>query len=176
LKQITIVAIVIIAITIVTAGTFAYLTYGSGTLEIQVTDPPADWNSATGILLNYSAIEVHKADAADNQSGWQTVISTSGVINLTQMLDVNKTLGSGGLQAGKYNLIRFSTVKAIVTIGNVNYTATVPPDKLQVAITQGGIQIGAGRTSRLLIDLNIRVEGTIENGLIVVPDIRATPI
>lgn len=178
MKRTTIVAIVIVAIIVVVAGAYAFLAYGPGTLEIQMTDPPTNWGGATQVYINYSAIEVHRADAADNQSGWSTVVSTSGWVNLTQTLSVNKTIGSGGLQAGKYNLIRFSILQAFVTIGGANHTAAVPSGKLQIAITQGGVQISAGQTSRLLIELNIKVEGATSpyTELRIVPDIRAIPI
>lgn len=167
--------VVVVAIVVVAAGTYAFLTYGSGTLEILITDPP-NWNGATQVYINYSAIEVHRADAADNQSGWSTVVSTSAWINLTRTLSVSQTIGSSGLTAGKYNLIRFNILQAKVTMGDANYTATVPSGKLQIDITQGGVQVNAGQTSRLLIELNIMIEGTISGGLTIVPAIRATPI
>jgi hypothetical protein len=167
--------VVIVAVVLVIAGAFAYLTYGSGTLRILITDPPSRWGPASQIYINYSAIEVHRADAGD-ESGWLTIVDSSAWLNLTQTLDVNQTLGSKSLQAGKYNLMRFSILEANITVANVNYTATVPSGKLQIAITQGGININAGQTASLLIDLNAKVEGSIETGFRLVPDVRASPI
>lgn len=174
MKRATILAVVIVIAIIVVVGVFVYLSYGSGTLQTTMTDPPLDWGVATQVYINYSAIEVHRADAG-NDSGWFTVIDSSGWINLTQTIDVNKTLGSKSLQAGTYNLIRFNDVEVIVTVNGVNYSATVPPDKLQIAITQGGVKVNAGQTSNLLIELNIMVQGSIAEGFTLVPDIRATP-
>lgn len=174
MKQITQIVVVIVAVVAVVAGAFAYLTYGPGTLQILITDPPSRWGAASQIYINYSSIEVHRADAGDD-SGWFTIVDSSAWINLTQILDVNQTIGSKSLQAGKYNLIRFNIFEANVTVANVNYTATVPSGKLQIAITQGGITINAGQTARLLIELNAKVEGSIQSGFRLVPDVRATP-
>jgi hypothetical protein len=168
-------AIVIVTVIVVVVGAFAYMTYGPGTLEILITDPPSRWGQASQIYINYSAIEIHRADASD-ESGWITIVDSTAWINLTQTLDVNQTIGSKSLQTGKYNLIRFSVFEAIITVANVNYTATVPSGKLQIAVTQGGISINAGQTARLLIELNARVEGSIESGFRLVPDVRATPV
>lgn len=174
-KSMTLAAIGVAIIVIIAVSAFAFLTYGSGTLQIKMTDPPSDWGGATQVYINYSSIEVHRADAG-NGSGWFKATSTGGVINLTQILNVNQTIGSTNLQPGIYNLIRFSIVQATVTIADANYTASVPSDTLQVAITQGGVQVNAGQTSNLLIELNIKVEGNPPNDLRIVPDIRATPV
>ena len=174
MTRITRLAIGIVVIVIIAASALAYFSYGSGTLQVKMTDPPSNWGSATQIYLNYSAIEVHRADAG-NESGWFTVVDSSAWINLTRIIDFNQTLGSKSLQAGTYNLMRFNILEAVVTVANVNYTATVPSGRLQIAITQGGIRINAGQTSTLLIDLNIAVHGSIETGFKIVPDIRAVP-
>lgn len=163
-------------ILIVAVALFAYFSYGSGNLEIQITDPPINWGAATQVYLNYSAIEIHRAQA-DNESGWFTIVDQSAWINLTRTLDVNQTLGFKSLQAGLYNLIRFRIFQALVTVSGVNLTASVPSGRLQVAITRGGITINTGQRAILLIELNIKVVGSIIEGFsIVVPDVRATPI
>lgn len=178
MKQLTKLAIGIAVIVIIAVGAFAYLSYGSGTLQILMADPPSEWGLATQIYLNYSAIEVHRADAG-NDSGWFTAVDSSAWINLTRVIDVNQTIGSTNLQAGKYNLIRFEILKVFVTVGSTNYTATVPSDELKIAITRGGVQgdvqVNAGQTSTLLIDVNIAVHGSTEVGFTIVPDIRAVP-
>jgi hypothetical protein len=136
--------------------------------------PPAGWGIATQVYLNYSAIEIHRADAA-NDSGWTTV-TQAGSINLTELLDVNQTVGSTNLTPGLYNLIRFEITGAEVTVGDLNYSTQVPGDMLQVAITQGGKTVTAGQTSKLLIELNIAVHGSTEAGFTLVPDVRAMPV
>lgn len=168
----------IIVIAIIALSAFAYFSYGSGTLQITMTDPPSNWGPATQVYLKYSAIQVHRADAG-NESGWFTVTDSSAWINLTRIIDVNQTIGSKNLQAGKYNLIRFKILETIVTVDGNNYTATVPSGQINIAITRGGIQtdvqINAGQTSTLLIDLNIAVHGSTQTGFMIVPSIRAVP-
>ncbi len=175
MNRTSIVALSIVVVIVAAAViSYAYIYSSSGTLQVLATDPPADWGVATQIYLNYSVIEVHRADA-DNSSGWVAVTDGNGMLNLTQFVDVNQTIGSKNLQPGTYNLIRFSINQATVTVNDVNYTATVPSGTLQIAITQGGVIVKAGQTSKLLIELNTKVEGSTDN-LKIVPDIRATPI
>lgn len=170
----SIVAIVVVLV-IAAAALFAYFTYGSGTLQINMTDPPLSWGEATQVYLNYSAIEVHRADAG-NESGWSTVIDKSAWINLTRTLDVNQTIGSKNLQAGLYNLVRFRILESKVTVGGINHTATVPSGELTIAITTGGIRVNTGQTAIMLIDLNVKVEGSKTLGFRIVPTARATPV
>jgi len=168
---VVVVAIVVIA----SVAVFAYFSYGSGTLRIQLTDPPVDWGGATQVYLNFSAIEVHRADAG-NESGWFTAVDIGGWINLTQTLDVNETIGDQNLQAGKYNLIRLEILEAKITVGGINFTATVPNGTLQIAITEGGVQVNAGQMSTLLIELNVKIQGSETSGFHLVPDVRAAPV
>jgi hypothetical protein len=174
MKSTTLIAIVVVAITIVAVGAYAFLAYGYGTLQIKMTDPPSEWGIADQVYVNYSFIEVHRADAG-NDSGWFNATSTGGWIDLTQIFDAKQTIGATNLQSGTYNIIRFSIIEATVTVQGTNYTATVPSDKLQITITQGGVAVNAGQTSNLLIELNIKVQGTERSNLRIVPDIRATP-
>jgi len=88
---------------------------------------------------------------------------------LNEGLNVNQTIGVKNLQSGYY--------EARVTVGGVNYTASVPSGELLVTITQGGIQINTDWTSTLLIELNIKVEGSRVTGVFrIVPAVRATPV
>ncbi len=165
---------IVLAIAVI-GGYVAYVNLASGTLKIELTDPPADWGVATQVYLNYSAIEIHRADAG-NESGWTVAVDQGGSINLTEILDVNQTIGSKNLQPGLYNLMRFKIEDALVTVGDLNFSAQVPSDTVQIAITQGGITINGGQTSTLLIELNIAVHGSIEAGFTLVPDVRAVPV
>ena len=171
LRRLTVLVIAVIITGVALIGvSYIYNTYGSGTLQIKITDPPS-WGQATQVYLNYGVIEVHRTDGA-NTSGWFTIVDKSEWISLIKVLNINQTLGSKPLQAGLYNLIRFTILDAIVTVSGKNYTATVPSGKLQVAITKGGIRIVTGQTATLLIDLNTKVVGFYK----IVPDIRATPV
>ncbi len=171
--SVAIIAIVVIA----AAALFAYFNYGTGIIEIKMTDPPQSWGEATHVYLNYSAIEIHRSQS-DNESGWHTVVDKSAWINLTRTLDANQTIGAKNLQAGVYNLIRFQLLEARVTVSGINHTAVPPSGKLTVPITQNEIHVNAGQTTALLIDLNVKVEGskTAGNFKLLVPAVRATPV
>jgi len=176
LKRNIIIGIVAVAILVVAVAAYAYDLYGSGTLQIEITDPPTGWGVVTQVYVYYSSVEVHRSSAG-NQSGWSTVVGTSAWISLIQILNLNKTLGSGGLQAGTYDIIRFDNPTAIVTIGiDHNRTATFENGQLEGLIIQGGgLQMNAGKTSQLLVELSVTVNFTI-NGTILDPTVRAVPI
>ncbi len=163
---------VLIAVVIV-ASMYTYFTFGSGRLVILVTDPPK-WGEATHVYMNCSKIEIHKANESEETS-WLTIIEGSRWINLTDVLETNKILGETALQAGKYNLIRFNILEAIVTVNGQNSSAEVPSGKLKIAITQGGIRIEAGQTTNLLIDLETQVTYSHEKGYKLIPAVKATP-
>lgn len=168
-------AISLIAIVIAVAALFVYFNYGSGVVQIKVSDPSKDWGEATQVYLNYSSIEIHKAQP-DNESGWFTLVEKSGWINMTRILNVNETLDQVNLQGGTYNLIRFEILQANVTVNGKNYAATVPSGKITIAITKGGIQVNAGQTSTLLIEINVSIKGSEETGVFrIVPAVTAIP-
>jgi len=76
-----------------------------------------------------------------------------------------------------YNLIRFRILDARVTVSGMNYTASVPSGELTIAITLGGLQINTGQATALLIDINVKVEGSRAEGFFrLVPAVRATPV
>lgn len=162
-----------IVLILVMGSYFVYVTYGSGTLVVKMTDPPS-WGAASQVYIYHSDIKIHRAEAA-NESGWSTIVQNSAWVNLTRLLDVNETIRETSLQAGLYNLIRFNILDAKVTVGGVNYTCSVPSSEITIAITQGGIRVNAGQTSTLLIDVNSKVQGSVASGFKLVPAVRATP-
>jgi len=163
----------VLAASVVMGSLFTYFTYGSGTLVIMMEDPPEHWGSASKVYIRYSAIMVHRAEAR-NESGWSTV-TAEGWINLALVLNVSKAIGQGPLQAGKYNIIRFEVAEAVVTVDSKNYTASVSSGKLNIPITRGGIQVNAGQTSYLVIDITPKVTGSPTHGFKLVPAAKATP-
>lgn len=178
MKLKTEIAVIAVVVMIIAAGLFFYVYYGSGVLDVKITDPPLEWGQVTQIYLNISAVEIHRAQSG-NESGWTTIIDKSSWINLTKTLDVNQTIGVKNLQAGTYNLIRFEILEATVTAAGTNHTALVPSGQITLAITKGGVpnglQINTGQTSTVLIDLNVTVQSGAF-GFRLVPDIRAVPI
>ena len=179
MKLKTEIAVIVVVVMIVAAGLFFYINYGSGVLDVKITDPPLEWGQVTQIYLNISAVEIHRAQSG-NESGWTTLIDQSSWINLTKTLDVNQTIGVKNLQAGKYNLIRFEILEAIVTVAGANHTALVPSGEITLAIAKGGVpsgvQINTGQTSTVLIELDITVQESGAFGFRLVPGIRAEPV
>jgi len=175
LKLKTEIAVIVVVVMIIAAGLYFYINYGSGVLDVKITDPPLEWGQVTQIYLNISAVEIHRAQSG-NESGWTTIMDKSNWINLTKTLDVNQTIGFKNLQASKYNLIRFEILEALVTVAGANHTAQVPSDEITLAITKGGVQINTGQTSTVLIDLNVTVQESGAFGFRLVPAMRAVPI
>jgi hypothetical protein len=161
-------------VVILGAAYYAYNTFASGTLSVKVTDPPTDWGAATHVYIHYSAISVHKAGEG-NETGWSTVVQSEGWVNLRDAINATQTLGSGALQPGTYNLIRFEIKEANVTVSGQNYTATVSSGKLNIAIIQGGVTISAGQTSSVVIDITPKVVGSPTQGYRIVPAAKAFP-
>lgn len=172
MKLKTEIAVILIIVVTIVAGLFLYINYGSGVLEVKITNPPSQWGEVTQVYLNFSAVDIHR-DQPDNESGWTTVIDKSMWINLTRTLNVNQTIGLKNLQAGTYNLIRFEILEAVVTVAGTNHTALVPSGKITAPITQGGIRINTGQTAAVLIELNVNVEDSGAFGFRLVPAIKA---
>ncbi len=164
----------LVTIVVVFAG-FTYFTYGKGTLVVEMKDPPKEWGSASKIYIRYSEIKIHRANAG-NESGWFTAVEGDSWIDLSTVLSSSKVIGSAGFQAGKYNLMRFEVLDAIVTVDGMNHTATGSGGKLTVAIIKGGVDISVGQTSHLVIDITPKVVGSQSAGFKVVPAVKATPV
>ena len=174
MRRSNVILIISLGIIMVALSGYAYMTYGKGRLVVELTDPPREWGQASNVYIKHGMVSVHRANAG-NESGWFTVVDAEGWVDLKSTLNSSKTLGVGSLQAGKYNLVRFEVVEAIVTVDGVNYTAPVESGKMTVAITQGGVQIDVGQTSHLLIDVAPKVTGSVEHGFKVVPAAKAQP-
>jgi hypothetical protein len=164
----------LVTIIVVSAGSI-YLTYGKGTLVVEMKDPPNEWGSASKVYIRYGEMKIHRANAG-NESGWFTAVEGDSWIDLSTVLDSSRVIGSTGLQAGKYNLMRFEVLDAIVTVEDMNYTATVSSGKLTVAIVRGGVDISVGQTSHLVIDITPKVVGSQSAGFKVVPAVKATQV
>ncbi len=173
MKRINGIILVVMAVLVVAVGSSVYFTYGYGTLVVKMVDPPQEWGQASNVYIHYGDIMVHRADAG-NETGWYTVVE-NGWIDLASVVNVSKTIGQGSLPPGKYNLIRFQVMEATVTIGGANYTAEVPPDKLTISITQGGVQVDTGQTAYLVADINPRVVGSPALGFKLVPAATVSP-
>ncbi len=148
-------ATTIVVVLITVAAVLAYFNNGAGTLQIKVRDPEY-LDEATRVCLNYSAIEVHQAQA-DYKSGWVKVVDKSDWINLTTAVDANQTICYANLQAGTYNMIRLRFMDACVTVDGTNRNASVPVRELVTPIPNE-IKLNTGQTATLLVEINVKVE------------------
>src|SRR5579872_1140864 len=133
----------------------SYTYYGpTGVLGVSLTDPPIVPAGVTDVFISYSSIDVHVADAG-NQDGWYQV-ADAGSVDLMSLINVSLTLGSAQVQTGVFNLISFNITSAGVTINGVNATAYVPANRISLPIV-GGISVSTGNSSGVLVDLSPEV-------------------
>ena len=135
-------------------------------------DPPRNWGDASNIYIHYSAFEIRRADS-NEKSGWMTVLSEDGWIDLSTVIDVEKTMVDARLEPGRYNIIRFEILEVKITVDNLNKTASVASNKLNIPIMDGGITLSGGRTSELVIDFETTVAGSEKSGYRLIPNVKA---
>jgi Domain of unknown function (DUF4382) len=148
----------------------------TGVLQLSMIDPPHVPADVVDVYVNYSAIQVHIANAG-NESGWYNATS-SGTLNLTNIVNASTILGSVSLPNGTYNIVRFNITSAIVTVNSssgvlTNHTANVPSGKIQTVIT-GGVNVRPNTTSALLVDISPTVTGA-NGSYTLVPSANAHP-
>ena len=119
------------------------------TLEVRATDDPP--RGVTKILLTVSGIEVHQGGSSDD-AGWQAVIPGPVEFDLVQITGVEEILGDQELDPGRYDQVRLSVDKVVVTVeaGNV-VDAKVPSERLKIV---GGFTLTAGETTILTLDFD----------------------
>jgi hypothetical protein len=163
-----------LVIVIVVFGSYGYASFGKGTLIVELIDPPREWGPASNVYIRYDEVRIHRAEAG-NESGWLTVVEGDSWMDLSSVLNASEVIGSSQLGAGKFNLVRFLVLESIVTVGGQNYSATVSSGKINIVITKGGVNVEAGQTSHLVIDITPSVVGSVAAGFKVVPSVKAIP-
>jgi len=159
-----------------TGSTSSNTYYGpTGILGVSLTDPPIVPAGVTDVFISYSSIEVHIADAG-NQDGWYQV-ADAGSVDLMSLINVSLTLGSAPVQTGVFNLISFNITSAGITLNGVNETAYVPANRINLPIV-GGISVSSGNSSGVLVDLSPQVV-PYQNGTsvsyVLVPEAKSLP-
>jgi len=160
--------IAIVLIVIAAGGVAGFLFYGPSNVSLSVKDPPPQSydGSISAIVVSFSKIELHAANAG-NDSGWHTVV-TSGSINLMTVLTVSKVLGSAMIPAGRYNELRFFASTANITIAGVTVTYTIASggtSGLKVPI-QGGFQVVGGQSLTVQLDFAFKNSEIMANGML----------
>lgn len=172
-----IIAIALIAATILVPGVNIVKSNAqSGTLGIQLTDPPVVPEGVTSVYISYSALSVHVADAG-NYSGWYKV-APAGEIDLMSLLNTSITLGSGQVTSGVYNAIGFNLTSATVTVNGVNQSAFISNNKMVVPIA-GNLQVQEGVSEGLLVDMSptvIAIHNGTETAYLLIPNAHVLQI
>ena len=174
------VVLVVAAILIPGAGVFKTTSTtsssNSGTLGIELTDPPTVPPGVTDVYISYSEMAVHVAHAG-NQSGWYQ-IAPAGEIDLMSILNTSITLGSASVNSGVYNAIGFNITSATVTANGANQTAFITNDKMYIPLV-GGIQVQSGVSVGVLVDMSptvIAVMNGSETAYVLIPNAHSFQI
>lgn len=120
----------------------------TGTLEVRVTDQPAD--DPTEIVLTVENVEVHRS-GGDDTSGWQMVAAGPFEFDLLKLDGIEEILGDAELEVGRYQQIRLDVVSGRVQIQNGNRPIGVPSDKLRIV---GGFEVVEGETTIVTLDFD----------------------
>ena len=120
----------------------------TGTLEIRVTDQPAD--AVSSILVTVKDIEVHLSGGQE-KSGWQTVVEGPRQFDLKELTGIEDVLGSAALEPGRYQQLRFDVVEAVITVRGNPRQSPVPSGKIRLV---GGFDVSAGVTTIVTLDID----------------------
>lgn len=167
------IALIATAIFVPGAGILSQNTGGTGTLGLQITDPPIVPAGVTNVYIGYSEMAVHVADAG-NYSGWYK-IAPAGEIDLMSVLTTSITLGSSQVKSGVYNAISFNITSATVTANGINESAYISNHHLLVPLV-GGVQVGSGASEGILLDLSptvLAVTNGTQTAYVLLPNAQA---
>ncbi|MDG6998983.1 MAG: DUF4382 domain-containing protein [Nitrososphaerota archaeon] len=142
----------------------------SGTLGIQLTDPPVVPKDVSAVYISYSEMAVHVSDAGNN-SGWYQV-APAGEIDLMSLLNTSVTLGSSQVTSGVYNAIGFNLTSATVTANGANQSAFISNDRMTVPIA-GDLQVQSGESQGVLVDLSptvIAIHNDSQTAYLLIPN------
>jgi hypothetical protein len=119
---------------------------------VRVTDAPPK-KEVTSINVTVSSVEIHKADAGDDESGWlPTTLSGANTFDLLQIRELESVLATSDLTPGTYTQIRMDITRVGVTFkGSQPEAAKLPSGKLK--FTQP-FEVAAGQTTVLLFDFD----------------------
>jgi len=120
----------------------------SGTLEIRVTDQPAD--AVSRIQVTLGDIEVHTSNGSE-MSGWVTVVTDSQEFDLLKLRGIEELLGDTALEAGRYQQIRFEVIKSLITVRGSDWRSSTPGGKIRLV---GGFEIKEDSTTIVTLDFD----------------------
>jgi|BEDMetMinimDraft_2_1075160.scaffolds.fasta_scaffold00005_54 hypothetical protein len=124
---------------IVLGGTITlYYYYSGGQVNVYATTGNPD-----PIYLIIQSVELHS-----KSGGWMTVFNHTVTVQLNDNLSF---LSSTRIPAGNYTEVRLTLRGAIVTIGNINVSVSVPSNKIEIPVVPNGLNVQAGSTVYLAV-------------------------
>jgi hypothetical protein len=105
------------------------------------------------VNVTFSEVQVHQASGT-NDSGWQTISTNNGTIDLAALTNVSKLPASKAIRSGKYTQIRIVVDSASGTILNgKSVTFNVPSGELK---TTHPFNLSAGGTKKLTLEIDLQ--------------------
>lgn len=148
----------------------AFVTEGTGTLVLKLTDAPPELN-ITEALVTLSQVTVHYAGTNDTNGSWITIVNESQTFDLIQLQNATEVLGGETLSAGWYTQIRLFVESALVTIDGIQYDLKIPSKNIKL-ITPFLVQDNQTLTLTLDFDAQKSVHETGNGNYIMRPTIK----
>lgn len=145
---------------------------GTGTMEVTMTDAPANYDS---VNVTINKVRVNKEEDAETDStesddeaeenGWVTIMDQQMKINLLELTNGNQImLGSEELEAGTYSQIRFILGdQNTVTVNGQTHPLQTPSAQQSGLKLNVDAEVEDGATYSLLIDFDV-ARSIVEKG------------
>lgn len=120
---------------------------GSGTLVLQIHDPPNVPAGVTAVYVTYSEIWLGSSD------GKLVDLNQSGTINLMSVVNFTQTIVNAKVQTGTFDMIVMNISSVLVTWNAANYSASITNDQLTAPMV-GDLNISNLATTGAVIDVS----------------------
>ncbi|MGM0545308.1 MAG: DUF4382 domain-containing protein [Bacteroidota bacterium] len=136
---------------------------GTGTMEVTMTDAPANYDS---VNVTIKSVRVHQnadsetdsteSDEEAEESGWVTITDEQMKVNLLELTNGNQiTLGSEELEAGTYSQVRFILGDDnTVTVDGETYELQTPSAEQSGLKLNVNAEVEENSTYTLLVDFD----------------------
>ncbi|MDZ4247645.1 MAG: DUF4382 domain-containing protein [Dehalococcoidia bacterium] len=125
----------------------------TGTLEIRVTDAPAN-REISAVDVTISMVQVRKkGSAGDGEKGWLTIVKEPKNFDLLKIRNVEEFLGDREIESGQYGQIRMDvkTIRVTVDGKETDTGVNLPGGKLKLA---GGFEVKPGERTVITLDFD----------------------
>lgn len=157
---------------------------GTGTMEVTMTDAPANYDS---VNVTINSVRIHKntdaetdsteSDEEAEENGWVTVTDEQMKVNLLELTNGNQImLGSEELESGTYSQVRFILGDDnTVTVDGQTYDLQTPSAQQSGLKLNVNAEIEENTTYTLLVDFDAArsVEQQGNGGYLLKPVLRA---